>query len=378
MWKTLSPIYRDNAAEQLLVAIGVTLVLYLVLTAVRGLLARRLQAWADRTSRTWDDIFAKLVRATHGVSIFAISLLIGLRSLDMPDNAGTFVERAMVLVLLLQVGRWGSAAVAAWLDHRLSHSDGSRDGKTVMNLGIVAFGLRLLLWVVVLLMILDNLGVNITALVASLGIGGVAVALAVQNILGDLFASLSIALDKPFVVGDFIIVDDMMGTVKHIGMKTTRIQSLFGEELIFSNADLLKSRIRNYKAMQQRRVVFNFSVAFSTPVDKLRRITEIVRDAIAHHGERVKIDRVHFQAIGSGGLAYEVVYYVMSGDYNQYMDVQQDINFSIIERFAAEHIEFAFPTQTLHIASVATPDEVDDGYERGAGRAELSAGKKPN
>ncbi|MFA9439060.1 mechanosensitive ion channel family protein [Uliginosibacterium sp. sgz301328] len=378
MWKTLSAIYHDNAAEQLLVALGVTLVLYLVLTGVRGILAGRLQAWADRTSRRWDDIFATLVRATHGVSIFAISLLIGLRSLDMPDNAGTLVERAMVLVLLLQVGRWGSAAVAAWLDHRLTHGEASQDGKTVMNLGIVAFGLRLLLWVVLVLMILDNLGVNITALVASLGIGGVAVALAVQNILGDLFASLSIALDKPFVVGDFIIVDDMMGTVKHIGMKTTRIQSLFGEELIFSNADLLKSRIRNYKAMQQRRVVFNFSVAFSTPVDKLRRITEAVREAINQHGDRVRVDRVHFQAIGSGGLAFEVVYYVMSGDYNQYMDIQQDINFSIIERFAAEHIEFAFPTQTLHIASVASSDD-EEGYGvRGPGRTELPRGRKPN
>ncbi|MFT4173292.1 MAG: mechanosensitive ion channel family protein [Rhodocyclaceae bacterium] len=374
MWKTLHTIYTDNSLHELLVAAGITLVLYFVLATVRGLVARRLSAWAANTGRTLDTVFAAVVAATHGVFLFVVSLLVGIRTLDMPDRADVFIERTMVLVLLLQVGRWGGRAIGTWLGHRLSRPGQAQDGRLVTNLGVVAFGMRMLLWVVLVLMILDNLGVNITALVASLGIGGVAVALAVQNILGDLFASLSIALDKPFVVGDFIIVDDMMGSVKHVGLKTTRIQSLSGEELIFSNNDLLKSRIRNYKSMQQRRVVFSFNVAFSTPADKLRRINDIVRQAIGSHGDRVRLDRTHFQAIGASGLAYEVVYFVMSGDYNQYMDIQQDINLSIIERFGADGIEFSFPTQTLHIASVASTSLFDaDGEEAAGGNGSGSA-----
>jgi small-conductance mechanosensitive channel len=368
MWKTLHTIYTGNSLHELLVAAGITLVLYFVLVTVRSMVARRLGTWASHTGRTLDTVFAAVVGATHGVFLFVVSLLVGIRTLDMPDRADVFIERTMVLVLLLQVGRWGGRAIGTWLGHRLSRPGQSQDGRLVTNLGVVAFGMRMLLWVVLVLMILDNLGVNITALVASLGIGGVAVALAVQNILGDLFASLSIALDKPFVVGDFIIVDDMMGSVKHVGLKTTRIQSLSGEELIFSNNDLLKSRIRNYKSMQQRRVLFSFNVSFATPADKLRRVNDIVREAIQKHGDKVRLDRTHFQAIGASGLAYEVVYFVMSGDYNQYMDIQQDINLSIIERFGADGIEFSFPTQTLHIASVASSALLDqDGGEDAAG-----------
>ena len=197
---------------------------------------------------------------------------------------------------------------------------------------------------------LDNFGFNITTLVASLGIGGIAVALAVQNILGDLFASLSIALDKPFVNGDFVVIDDMMGTVKHIGLKTTRIQSLGGEELIFSNGDLLKSRIRNYKRMAERRIVFEIGVVFGTPAEKLRHINDIVRDVVGSHAD-ARLDRTHFKKIGASSLDFEVVYYVLVPDYNRYMDVQQAINLQLIERLDAQGIDFAFPTQTLHIAS---------------------------
>ena len=165
---------------------------------------------------------------------------------------------------------------------------------------------RIVLWSVVLLMILDNLGVNITALVASLGIGGIAVALAVQNILGDIFASLSIALDRPFAIGDFIVVGDVLGTVEYIGLKTTRIRSLSGEQIVFSNADLLKSRIRNYKRMTERRVVFGFGVVYQTPHDKLERIPAMVREVIEAQ-PKTRFDRAHFKEYGDSALAFEAV-----------------------------------------------------------------------
>ncbi|MEQ8215048.1 MAG: mechanosensitive ion channel family protein, partial [Smithellaceae bacterium] len=199
-----------------------------------------------------------------------------------------------------------------------------------------------------LLLILDNLGFNITSLVAGLGIGGVAVALAVQNILGDLFASLSIVIDKPFVVGDFIVIDQLRGTVEHVGLKTTRLRSLSGEQLIFSNNDLLKSRIQNFKRMTERRVVFGFGVTYQTPQDKLPLINGIVREIIEKQ-EHVNFDRVHFKEFGNSALNFEVVYIVKDQDYNLYMNIQQAINLEMFRRFQEEKIEFAYPTQTLFV-----------------------------
>ena len=212
----------------------------------------------------------------------------------------------------------------------------------------LSFIARLVLWATILLLILDNLGVDITALVAGLGIGGVAIALAVQNILGDLFASLSIVLDKPFVLGDFVIVGDLMGSVENIGIKTTRVRSLSGEQLVFSNNDLLTSRIRNFGRMQERRVVFKLGVTYQTPAEKLEGIPGIIREAIEAR-DKTRFDRSHFASYGDFSLDFETVYYVLSADYNLYMDIQQAINLAIFRRFADEGIEFAYPTQTLFL-----------------------------
>jgi small-conductance mechanosensitive channel len=200
----------------------------------------------------------------------------------------------------------------------------------------------------VLLLDLYNLGVNITALVAGLGVGGIAVALAVQTILGDLFASLSIVLDKPFVVGDFLVVDDMLGAVEYVGLKTTRIRSLSGEQLVFSNSDLLSSRIRNYGRMFERRVSFDVGVTYQTPRDKLIKIPVIIRDAVEGQ-DKTRFDRSHFKAYGDFALVFESVYYVLGPDYNEYMDIQQAINLHLHECFEQEGIEFAYPTQTVFV-----------------------------
>jgi len=204
------------------------------------------------------------------------------------------------------------------------------------------------LWSVVLLLALDNLGMDVTALVAGLGVGGIAVALAAQNILADLFASISIVLDKPFVLGDFVVLDGFAGSVEHVGLKTTRVRSLTGEQLIFSNTDLLGSRLRNYGRMRERRIVFSVGVTYGTSREKLDKIPGILREAV-ESVPKARFDRAHFKAFGPSSLDFEIVYWVTLPDYAVYMDSQQAINLRIFDRFAAEGIEFAYPTQTLYV-----------------------------
>jgi small-conductance mechanosensitive channel len=207
---------------------------------------------------------------------------------------------------------------------------------------------RGIIWVIVLLVVIDNVGVDVTTLVASLGVGGIAIALAVQSILGDIFASLSIIFDKPFLVGDFVRVGDYTGSVENIGIKTTRLRSLSGEQLVISNSDMLGSRIQNYGRMYERRATFTLGVTYDTPREKLAKIPEMVREAIEAE-EGVRFDRAHFKEFGAYSLNIDAVYYVLSPDYAQYMDIQQRINLDLHRRFEEEGIEFAYPTQVVHI-----------------------------
>ncbi len=209
--------------------------------------------------------------------------------------------------------------------------------------------LRVLLWVILLLAVLANMGVNITAFVASLGVGGVAVALAVQSILSDLFASLSIGLDKPFEVGDFVVFDPIAGTIERIGLKTTRIRALSGEQVVCSNTELLKNTIHNYKRMNERRIVFAFGLTYDAAPEKLKAVPEIVRAAVEAAGN-ARFDRAHFKAFGESSLDFEVVYIVMSPEFNVYMDIQQSINLFLMTEFSALGVEFAFPTRTLQVS----------------------------
>ena len=209
---------------------------------------------------------------------------------------------------------------------------------------------RLMIWAATLLFVFDNLGINITAFVASLGIGGVAIALAAQSVLGDAFSSFAIFMDKPFQVGDFIIVGDLLGTVENVGFKTTRIRSLGGEQLIFSNSDLTSSRIKNYKRMRERRIVFSVGVVYQTPVEKVKAISPMIKRVIDEH-QNARFDRAHFKSFGDFALIYEVVFYVLRPDYNTYMDVQQSINFRLMEEFQKAELEFAYPTQQLYVTT---------------------------
>ena len=207
---------------------------------------------------------------------------------------------------------------------------------------------RIILWAIALLIFLQNLGYDITALIEGLGIGGIAIAFALQNVLSDIFSSFTIYFDKPFEVGDFIIIGNDKGTVKSIGIKSTRIETLQGEELIVSNKELTETRVNNYKKMKKRRIVFNFGVIYDTPIEKIKKIPQIVKNII-HNIKITEIDRVHFTKFGDSSLDFEVVYYINSSEYNDYMDTQQDINLKIKQEFEKENIAFAYPTQTVFV-----------------------------
>ena len=339
-------VYGNPLADWLLAG-AIVLVSALLLLAARRLIVQRLAKYARTTVTPLDDMLAAVMAGTRSLFLVVIAFYAGAQFLDLPPKADRLVTSITIIALLVQVALWMNHGIAAWLTGymREKKQTDAAGATTVSVLGYIA---RVAVWAVVILMILDNLGFNITALVASLGIGGIAVALAVQNILGDLFASLSIALDKPFVIGDFIIVDDVLGTVDYIGLKTTRLRSLSGEQIVFSNADLLKSRIRNYKRMFERRVVLAIGVVYQTAHATLERIPALVR-AIVEQQPKTRFDRAHFKEYGDSALVFEVVYFVLDSDYNIYMDIQQAINLAIFRRFQEEGIEFAYPTRTLHV-----------------------------
>ncbi|QOJ01857.1 MAG: mechanosensitive ion channel family protein [Phycisphaeraceae bacterium] len=266
--------------------------------------------------------------------------------LTLPAGVETFFRSVFVVAVsaqLLLTSRLVVEFVIARAVTRPS-SDGASDPSLASASGIIRFMSMLVLGGVLVALALSNLGVEVTPLITGLGIGGVAVALACQSILSDLFASLTIVFDKPFLVGDFIIVGDKLGTVESIGVKTTRVRALSGEQLVFSNSDLLSSRIQNYKRMQERRVVFGFAVPHGTPVGQVRAIPGVVRSAIEAE-PKARFDRAHFKAIGAYALEFEAVYHVLSADFNVYMDIQQSINLKLIEAFAASGVRLAVPTQ---------------------------------
>lgn len=339
--------YFGNSLQAWLTALGILAGVLIVLRVAQSIVENHIRRLATTTSTELDDIVVAALSKTKIWFLALAAAFVGSTAIELSATSARALDKVLVIGFLLQAGLWASGAFMAWLHTRRERLI-EEDAASATTMNAFGFIIRLALWTTVLLLALDNLGVDVTALVAGLGVGGIAVALAVQNILGDLFASLSIVLDKPFVIGDFVVVGDMLGAVENIGIKTTRVRSLSGEQLIFSNNDLLSSRIRNYGRMAERRVVFQLGVVYGTSKSKLERIPEIIRCAIEAQ-EQTRFDRSHFAGYGDFSLDFENVYYVLDRDYNVYMDIQQAINLEIYERFAEDGIEFAFPTQTLHL-----------------------------
>jgi small-conductance mechanosensitive channel len=342
----------DNTLQNWLIALAFAALAWILLHLVKRLGVSRLTRLARQTENTLDDAAAEMLSRTRSPFIFIVALFLGSLFLSIAEEYRQIAYSIAAITLLIQGGIWMNSLLLFWLGQDRERRSKS-DPASVAAVNALGFVGRLALWAIVLLLVLDNLGVDVTALVAGLGVGGIAVALAVQNILGDLFASLSIVLDKPFTIGDFLIIDEYLGSVEHIGLKTTRMRSLSGEQLVFSNADLLKSRIKNYGRMFERRVVFTIGVTYQTPHEKLRRIPDMIREAVESR-DPVRFDRSHFRSYEDFSLVFETVYFVLKPDYNVYMDIQQAINLQIHSRFEEEGIEFAYPTQTLHIERTAS------------------------
>jgi small-conductance mechanosensitive channel len=340
---TLDDLYLENRLSTWLWALTVTLSVLLVTLMIRRMIRRQAKRFAETPETELMEVPLMIASRTATTFLLVLSIFAGMVALKLPAMAHHVAERVLLIAVCWQVGIWATTAALAWIDMKRNASLAD-DRATAGSLGIISIIVRGVIWAIVLLLTLDNLGVNITTLVAGLGIGGIAIALAVQNVLGDLLASLSITLDKPFVLGDSLQVDGFSGKVENIGIKSTRLRSVDGEQIIMPNSDLLKSRMRNFGRMQERRVVFSIGVTYETPRAKLEKIPGIVK-AIVQAQDKVRLERCHLARLNAYSIDCDVVYFMLTADYNTYMDTQQRIILSLVEAFEREKIEFAYPTQ---------------------------------
>lgn len=304
----------------------------------------RLKKIAKKTKTDLDDIAIKVAESFTWLFYVVISIYFALKFLTFNSTIGNFLNYTVMVIVTVYIVK----AVLVVVDYLLKKFMKKKEQNSESLIKFMGLFIKGSIWIIAVLLILSNLGYNITSLIAGLGIGGLAIALALQSIFDDIFSSLSIFFDKPFEEGDFIIVDQFMGTVKRIGIKTTRLESLQGQEIIISNKDLTSTRINNYKRMQKRRIVFGFGITYQTPTKKMKKILDIVKK-IFDDTDGADLDRVHFKEFAGSSLDYEIVYYVQTSDYTNYMNIQQTVNFALKDAFEKEGIEFAYPTQTIFL-----------------------------
>lgn len=342
--------FFGSSLENWFTAIGAGAGVYLLLILLRWLIRRQMAGRFAESTYRGIGLVKRFAADLRGIFILALAVWVGSRWLTLPAAAANIMRIAVMVVALYQAGLWIIAVVEHMFDRKLkatAKDDPAR--RTTLNaLGIIA---KIVVWTMIILVGLENLpNVDVTSLIAGLGIGGIAIGLAVQNILGDLFSSLTIALDKPFVIGDAISVGEFTGTVEHIGLKSTRLRSMSGEQLIFSNSDLLASRIRNFKRMEERVAVFTLRVDFDTPVEKLEAIPQMIREVIEPQ-ENASFDRAHFQSFTDFGLQFEVAYRVKTADFAAYVALQNKINLAIHRRFHEEGVKLARPLMAVSPAA---------------------------
>ncbi len=353
----LERVWLGNTYERWGIALSVVIVATITMVIVRKVVAMRLSAIASRTDTDLDDLLLDLVKRTRGFFLLALGIALASHFLTLEPSVEPLLRRYVVTVVaLVQAGLWGRGLVKFGV-RRLVRSRASDDPARTMGASILGIIGQVLVWVTVGLLVLQNCGVEVTPLITGLGVGGIAVALALQTVLGDLFASITILLDKPFVVGDSITLGEFQGTVERIGIKTTRLRSINGEEIVMGNADLVNSRVRNFKRLSERRNLFTLGVTYSTTFEQLAAIPTMLRE-IVERVPHTRFERAHFRNFGDFALIFEVVYFVGRNDYPSYMDAQHAVNLEIYRRFGAEGIEFAFPTQTVHY--VGAPADAPD------------------
>jgi len=337
----------SNSLADWLIAGIVAVAVWSGLWILRHLIASHYKNHSAGQNRMPIRLIAYLVGNTKQFFLLAIALDAAQTGLTLPDKIQHIISAVVLILILLQIGFWAGRAVHFYV--QMKELERGADQVFAGSLDIINFVARMLIWSLLILVALDNFGVNITALLAGLGVGGVAVALALQNILGDLFASLSIALDKPFVVGDRLVIDTYIGNVEHIGIKTTRLRSETGEQIILSNADILKSRVRNFGRAQEQRALATIRVTYETPTDKLQAIPKLL-ESIVREQANVRFDRCHLKALGDSALHFELSYFVQQPSLNPLLDLQQAVNFRIIDEFRRLGVEFDYPTQRVILA----------------------------
>jgi small-conductance mechanosensitive channel len=339
--------FLRNSLGAWLLAIGAFVVTFVVLPIVRGFITARRQRWARSGFEPplAIELGTRLVQHTSRLFLVTVALFLAFTVLELPEGIERVMHVAIVLSFWIQASLWAMTAIRFALERRRTR-EGAPDPQLAGSLQIILFVANLGIWTIAFLLALANLDVEIGPLLAGLGIGGIAVALAVQTVLGDLLASLSIALDKPFAVGDALQIDNFNGTVENIGVKSTRLRSVSGEQIVMSNADILKSRVRNFGRMRERRVVMTLNVNYDTPPDTLRAIPIAVREVVTAQ-PNTRFDRCHFLAYAESALQFELVFVVTSADYGVYADVQQAVNLAILERFATLGVKFALPTRRM-------------------------------
>lgn len=358
-------------------ALAATLLSYLLMRMALRFSVGRMRQVAARTTNRIDDTVLEVLSSTNRWLMLLAALLIGVGMLDLSERWNARVGQLWFIAVALQLGLWLTRAISIGLRRYQAQPTSSGMTQAGASATLMSWALRTVLWTVVLLAVLSNVGVNITAFVASLGVGGIAVALAVQNILGDLFASLSIAVDKPFEVGDFIGIDSFVGTVQFIGLKTTRIRSLNGEQIIISNTDLLKQVVKNYKRMEERRIVFKFRVTHHATPEQAEAISGIVK-RLVESNDQLRFDRAHLMGFGEGSLDYEVVYIVKDPSYNLYMDAQQTLNLQLMRELAGLGVDFASPLRTVHLAPGSDASALADAPSGAVANANRSAWRAPS
>ena len=343
----LESVWFHNSLQAWLIAAATTAGLFVVFLLVRHLLVSRIGALAARTTNHIDDMLVDVLSQTRRWVLFALAIYLASLPLTLA-RIEQYLHPTAKLVLLWQAALWGTAAITFWVKYYMQHRTTSTDRTSIAMVSAVGVGVKVFMWILVVITAMKAVfGIEITALITGLGVSGIAVALAVQNILADLLAALAIVFDKPFDLGDPIGVDGITGTVEHIGLKTTRLRSLSGEQIIIGNGDLLKSRLHNYKRMYQRRVVFTLDVTYDTPLDTISRLPKVVEEIVSAQNP-VKFDRSHVATLGESAIRLETVYYVLDPDYTLYMNVQQAINLEILRRFSAEKVKLAFPSRTVY------------------------------
>lgn len=342
----LNKLYLNNTVYDYLISLTLFIAVVILLKIVRAVFIKRIKALAEKTATTIDDFLVDAVSGKLIPILYFAAFYLSIQRLVLGESVAVWVK-TIVMIIITVISVHFLVMLVKYGVESFWKKKSEEPGQAEVPRAILTI-VRIILWTIAFVIILDNMGVKITALITGLGIGGIAIALAAQAVLVDLFSYFTIFFDRPFQIGDFIVVGEYKGTVEHIGIKTSRIRSLGGEELVFSNTDLTNSRVKNYKRMQKRRVVFQIGVTYDTTLANIKEIPSIIKKIINSIAD-TEFDRAHFFSYGDFSLNYEIVFYVINNDYIKYMDIREKINISIMEEFEKRAIEFAFPTQTLHI-----------------------------